>query len=306
MDKAFFVLFFYLRHIYVTMNLSFLPKKYVQAIRNINYDDLYEIRMRASFPVKVKIKTSYYYLTELGSSLFNMKSIICTKEDIDDIVKNVTECSIYAHNDKIKNGYLTTHEGIRIGVAGECVSDNDKIITIKNFSSLNIRIPHEIYGCANILYKYVYDAIMHNSIIISPPLFGKTTLLKDLIRIFNERHNVPILVIDERGEFSSVVGENIDTIRYSDKNYSFSCGIRVLAPSIVITDELCTKSDWECVSTASNSGVKVIASCHGQSLQDVIYNKNYIKGVFERFIVLKNCGQAGVIDKVYNGDYKEI
>ena len=50
--------------------------------------------------------------------------------------------------DEIINGYISYTGGIRIGVAGEVVTQNNIVKTIKNISSLNIRIPHQIKNCS--------------------------------------------------------------------------------------------------------------------------------------------------------------
>ena len=144
-------------------------------------DNLYEIRLRKNFPIKIKYEFRYCYLTKQGISLLSENAIICNDEMINDIINNVSDHSIYSYNDQIQNGYITTCDGIRIGIAGECVFENGKIITIKNFQSLNIRIPHNIYGCADYVYGKIFQSNIFNTLIVSPPFYGKTTLLKDLI-----------------------------------------------------------------------------------------------------------------------------
>lgn len=288
------------------MDLTFLPCKLYNAIFNCDINSMLEIRLRCGFGIKVNLNGNFFYLAESGATLLKERAIICQEEDINAVINNVTEHSIYAFNDKIKNGYLTTKDGVRIGITGECVCDKENIITIKNFSSLNIRIPNERLGCADKLYNIVYSDKIYNTLIISPPLYGKTTLLKDLARKFNVLNSISILVIDERGEFFNITGENIDRISNSNKSYAFTCGLRSMSPNLVITDELCEKTDWIFAKQATVSGVKVIASCHGTSLEDVLNSSFYIKNVFERFVVLETKGQAGVIGQVYNGDYKKL
>ena len=289
------------------MDLYFLPSKYTLALQHCNINSIYEIRMRVGYCTKIITDSSICYISESGFTLLKENALICTQDDIAQVVSNVTERSLYAHNDKIKFGFIVTRDGVRIGLAGECVNEEGRILTIKNFSSINIRIPHDIDGCSDVLYNYVQNKNnLYNTLIISPPIYGKTTLLKDLAKNINNKHTFPILIIDERGEFASVKGENIDIIKFSDKLYAFNCGIRALAPSLVITDELNNNSDWLCVKKASISGVKIIASCHGESLIDVLNNENFIKGVFERYVVLKNVGQPGIIDKVFDRNYNVI
>ena len=145
-----------------------------------------------------------------------------------------------------------------------------------------------------------------NSLIISPPSFGKTTILKDIIEKYNEKISKPILIIDERGEFADVDGENIDRVVYSNKLYAFTCGIRSMSPSIVFTDEIVTSLDWDCVKSASNCGVKVVASCHGASIEDVVSKPFFCKGIFERYFILESKEYPGILKSVYDKDLKLI
>ena len=283
---------------------SFLPVKIKIILKNIECQFLYELRFRAGFPVTANYKNKRVYLTNNGIDYQDNDAVICTLEDIKQIINVVTEQSLYAFNDRIKQGFITTRCGVRIGIAGDCVIDNGQVTTIKNINSLNIRIPHDIEGCANKLLKYVNsNGKIYSSLLISPPTCGKTTMLKDLIKKLNTNNIGSILVIDERGEFNHIGGVNIDTIRYSDKFYAFNYGIRSLSPSIIITDELSEVNDWKCAESAVNSGVKIIATCHGGEVDDIIKKRHFIKGIFDRYIVLKNDGIPGIIKNVYDKDY---
>lgn len=289
------------------MLLDFFPERYKKAIKLLNENVLYEVRLRKNYPVIINYGFKRYYLSDKGVSTFNDKSIVCLDSDIKEIIINITEHSVYAYNDKIKQGYITTPKGVRVGIAGECVFDEDKIITIKNYTSLLVRIPHDIFGCAeHIFNKINVDSNICNTIILSAPFLGKTTILKDLARIINNKYNKSILIIDERGEFSSVSGENIDIIRFSNKSFAFNYGIRTLAPSIVITDELSGDKDFEFAQKASNSGVKIIASCHANDVNDLRQKSYFIKNVFERYVVLGKNSEIGKIYGVYDKDFNMI
>ncbi len=291
------------------MDLSFFPERYVGILNKVNLIELYEIRLRIGYPVLLKFPNKTLYLGDCGETLLEENALICVQNDINDIINNVTEHSLYAFNDMIKNGYLSTNQGVRIGLAGECVFENGKIITIKNFSSLNIRIPHEIRNCSENFYNKIYnkkDNYLFNTLIISAPLYGKTTVLKDLARKIDKEDYGSILIIDERDEFVNVKGKNIDSIKYSDKLYAFEFSLRSMAPRVVITDELTTENDWQCVFNASNSGTAILASCHARTIEDVICKKYFKKGVFERYVLLKSSGNAGVLDCVYDGEFNII
>ena len=103
------------------MDLSFLPYEYIQSLKNIKLDKLYELRIRQDYPVIVNVMGKEGWLGINGITLLKNQAIIATKAHIELIIKAVTEFSPYAHNDRIKQGFLVTSDGIRIGLAGECV-----------------------------------------------------------------------------------------------------------------------------------------------------------------------------------------
>ncbi len=289
------------------MKLSFLPINYMSALENLEIKFLYEIRLRTCYPVKVNYLNQIYYLFDGGLVKDKDKAIICSQEDVNYIIMQITEHSLYAFNDRLKDGYITTINGIRVGIAGECVFNNNKIQTIKNFSSLNIRIPHEIEGCSTKIMPYIYnDNNIYSTIIISPPFLGKTTLLKDVMKNLNSLNIGSILVIDERGEFSLIKGENIDNIMYSNKNYAFNFALRSLSPKIVITDELSTIDDWLCAKNAISSGIKIIASCHSDSVENLRLKPSFIHNLFDRYIVLNNGNKFGQAKCVLDRDFKVL
>lgn len=279
------------------MNLSFLPLEILCQIENYDLDKLTEIRIRLNYPITVNYG---------GERITPVNNFRAKQSQIQYIIDNVTERSVYAYNNSIKQGFLTTKDGIRIGLCGECVFDKEGIITIKNFTSLNIRIPHFIKDCSKKIFPFVLQDKIYNSLIISPPARGKTTILKDLSVKLNDIDCGQILIIDERNEFSLVSGSNIDKIVYSDKQFAFDYALRSMSPEIVITDELCCDSDWKFVKSAVNSGVKVIASCHASTIQELKDKNFFIDGVFDRYIFLKNTCLPGILDCVYKGDFSLI
>ncbi len=286
------------------MNLDFLPADILVPIKRCG-ESLCEIRLRIGQPIKIKKQVEMFYLTENGYGQTKEKAIICSGNIIDKIILNVTERSIYAHNEKIKKGFLDAGKGVRIGLGGECVYDGQTLRTIKNISSLTIRFPHKIIGWADVIFnKIIFDNKVLSTLIVSPPMFGKTTMLKDIVRKANENNVGQLLIVDERGEFMGLSGENIDVIRYSDKAFAFECGIRSLAPNVIITDELYGVDDWKNVEYASLCGVSVVASCHAESIDDITNKPFFKKDIFKRYVFI-NCDESKnkclyVFDKDFN------
>ncbi len=288
------------------MEFSFLPKNIRQALKNVNLDYLYEIRLRNGYPIKINYQNDFCYLSKEGTSLNKNNAIVCSIDDINHIISCATEHSLYAFNDKIKDGFITVENGIRIGICGECVYSNNQLQTIKNFTSLNIRVAHEIKDCAEKHLKYIVNnGVINNTLIVSPPRLGKTTLLKDIASKLNDINKFSILIIDERGEFENVKGENIDSIKFCNKYYAFNYAIRSMSPSIVITDELLSQDDWICAKNVLSSGIKIIASCHSDGIDNLIKKEHFINDIFDRYIILSK-NNIGKIEKVFNKDFQVV
>lgn len=283
------------------MVLDFLPARIRNVIYREDLKDVYDVRLRTGYPVIVNRLGKGCYLTDNGLSESVCGAIRCDEAMIKSVVGALTEDSVYAFNEQLKNGFLVSKGGVRVGLAGECVFDCGKIVTIKNVSSLNVRIPHEIKNCSDTLYEKALKNGLCNLLIVSPPGRGKTTLLKDLVRKFNES-DTSVLVIDERGEFVTCGGAHVDFVKNSDKLYAFNYAVRSLSPKIVITDELCGENDWQCVKNARDSGVTVIASCHARSLNDVKSKKEFKEGVFDCFAILSSGGLPGRIESLIKNE----
>ena len=296
MGKSFFLVYIdkLLHRIY--QMLSFLPKNVQNALKHINLEYLYELRLRADKPIMVNYKGKYQYLSGFGVTERREKALKCTAFDIEDSVYRAGNFSVYSVEEQIKQGFITAKGGIRLGLAGEYVFDNGKPLTIRHFTSLCVRIPHEIYGCAQEIYDICMSDKVYNLLIASPPGLGKTTILRDLGRIIGEKTRKNLLVCDERGEISvGNMGESCDIVKYADKATAFTAGIRALRPDIIITDEL---SEHDCISLkkAIEAGVQVIATAH---FYDISYIKPPFSEIFEQFVLLDQ-EEIGKIKGIYN------
>ncbi len=283
------------------MELNFLPAKVLYALKNYNINCIYEIRLREGYPIKINYLGDKKLLLDDGGNV-----LVCKKVDIDYIIDSITECSLYAFSERIKDGYLTAKNGVRVGLAGECVCEDGVVLTIKNIKSLNIRIPHTVFGASDCIYEKLFKDKMYNTLIVAPPFSGKTTILKDLVRRINAETSLDVLIIDERGEFSCVVGENIDVISYAEKQASFLRGVRTLSPDVVIMDELGGVSDFSCVEYALSCGVKLIATVHGDNVKDLALKPYYKQGLFDRYVFLNGGIKKGVVNKILDAEFNEV
>lgn len=249
--------------------LEFLPERFLIAIQKINLEYLYEVRMRAEQPTMLRYGNEYLYLTDCGISRRKEGALIAGADEIEETVLAAGKFSIYAVEDQLKNGFITAENGERLGIAGHYVFENGQPLSVRDYTSLCIRIPHEIVGCAKEVYRTCCKGDMPNLLIASPPGQGKTTILRDLTRIISTDKGLNVLVCDERGEIGVLnVGERADVFRFADKRMAMGAGIRVMRPDVIVTDEI-TRADIPSLEMAKNSGVKVVASLHAGALQEI-------------------------------------
>lgn len=276
-----------------------LSPSILQQINYINYSTLYEVRLRLNQPLIVNI---------CGEN--KVLDYIVKQSDIEYVLNKCSNDSLYTVNDQITNGYICMDRGVRVGVCGEIVTVDGKIKTIKNITSLNIRVPHFIKNCSlNIFNQIVYGGKINNTLIIYPPGMGKTTMLRDIIYQLGLRTpNYNILIADERNEIAipDLPLKNADIFVRCSKKYAFVNGLRSMRPDILVTDEINYDNDIETLLYATTCGVKVIATMHAKNIDDIRNRPNmqYIinNKLFDRYIILSDTNGVGSVDGVYNAN----
>lgn len=274
---------------------------------SLRYEDLEEIRIRVNCPIILKFNNKEEIIQDKISS-----------NDTKEILQYVCENSIYAYQNEINNGYITIRGGHRIGVTGNCVIASNKVINISYIYSLNFRIAKQRLGAANNVIKHVInikDNDIYNTLIVSPPGAGKTTILRDLIRqisngidYINFRGRT-IGVADERGEIASMykgvpqndVGIRTDVLDNVQKNIGMEMLIRSMAPEIIVADEIGNLEDVKAINYATSCGIRGIFTAHGGSFEDIKKNL-YLTKLLE----LKLFEVIIFLDKSNKGKIKEI
>lgn len=277
-----------------------------------NYDDLYEIRMRVGRPVFLICRGGECFLRGRGSSPY-----LVTDEDVKETLEYVSGYSLYAYEDEIRQGYISVQGGHRVGITGKVILDGDRIRGMKYISCINLRIAHEIPGCADAVMPFVRtkDWTAH-TLIISPPRCGKTTLLRDIIRQLSsgtkDAPGVTVGVVDERSEIAGCyqgipqndLGERTDVLDACPKAEGMQMLIRSMSPAVVAVDELGREEDFRAVESVIHCGCKLIATAHGDSLTDILRKPFFARlremQVFERYIVLGNEKMAGTVTGIFD------
>lgn len=267
--------------------LEYFPNKIVQAILNsINekeIETLEEIRIRVSKQIILKLANKEI-LTEY----------IITTQDILEIVEKITENSIYSYQQQICLGYITLKGGHRVGISGNVVMEDNKVINVNYIYSLNFRIARQIIGAADkVVNEVLKNDEVSNTLIISKPGAGKTTILRDLIRIISKTKTVG--VVDERGEIAAMyknepqndLGIKVDILSNISKSLGIKMLVRSMAPDVIVADEIGTKEDIEAIKYAVTSGVKGIFTAHANNIEDV-----------KKSPILKELLDLNLIDKI--------
>ena len=282
--------------------VKLFPPRVVEALGEYLKDNaLQEIRLKIEKPIIITSSKGEVVL-----------SYILGREDIKYILQRISNYSLYAYEEEIRQGFITIRGGHRVGLAGECVMDNGKVKTIRNISSLNIRISKEIIGASKNIMKFILkDNKVNNTLIISPPKCGKTTLLRDISRNISNMGK-RVAIIDERSEIAASylgvpqmkVGIRTDVLDNCLKSEGLIMAIRSLSPEIIICDEIGTLKDIEALIMAFNSGVNIIVTLHGESIDDLtnrsVFKELLENNVVERVILLSNREGVGTVENVYS------
>ena len=299
--------------------ISSEPRSILKKVAPVHMVTIEEIRLRANRPLMLHTKRSDWFVDLSGYLKKDYDDCyVVSREDIAKTLELISGNSIYAFQEDIKNGFITLKGGYRVGIAGRVIFDGTGVKNIKDFSGLNIRISREVCGCSNMIMKYIVKSSrdIFNTLLISPPQCGKTTILRDIARNISDGINdldfegLKVGVIDERSEIASCykgvpqnhTGVRTDILDACPKTIGMDTMLRSMSPQVIITDEIGNEGDGDSIKRVINAGVKIIATAHGYNISELKTRQEVIdlieEKVFERYVVLSSRKGPGTLEEI--------
>lgn len=308
--------------------LNSLSPKLREQIINIQDEDINieEIRLRVEKPLIINSNNKDYFYNKSSNKLDtkNLNSYVVKKEDIEQTFQLMCKYSIHSFIDDIKKGFITLKGGHRVGIVGKVIIEDGQVKNIKHISSLNIRISREVLNCSKKVLNHIIknSKEVNNTLIISPPQCGKTTLVRDIVRNLSNGNKemgfkgIKVALIDERNEISGSylgiaqmdVGIRTDIIETCPKDIGIMMLLRAMSPNLIVTDEIGSEKEIKALYTALNGGVSLITTVHGNSIEDIRERKELSKlldkELFKKVIILSSKNGPGTIEKIYDLEEK--
>ena len=293
---------------------KYLPSRFKELLINFQSSNIQEIRLRINRAFALTIDNTEKYLLPCGTlSESSSYGIVCTQEDISQCFDSICNHSVHSYARELSQGYITIEGGNRVGICGTYVFKGNDLHTIKDISSINIRISNEFRGSANEIFKLVDFSEPRGILLIGKPLSGKTTILRDLCRLVSYKFKVSL--IDERSEIASVyngipqsnIGLKVDVFNGYPKDIGINSAIRTMSPDIIFCDEIGTINDFKSIKFGAICGVKFVCTAHADSISQVLDNSNFNQilgtNAFDYIITLGSGSNIGkVLDiKSING-----
>ncbi len=273
-------------------------------IKSSSFKSAEEIRLRVNRPVRVASGGKMYYLGREGELNKHPDDVVvCHREELERCLELMSDYSLYAFHEEIKNGFITLPGGHRVGICGQAVCDKGEVKHIKNISSMNFRLAGQHIGIAKeLVNRLLRPGGIYSTLILSPAGCGKTTLLRDIVRFISDS-GVNVSVIDERSEIAACykgipqndVGDCTDVMDMVPKSRGIMMVLRAMAPRVIAVDEINQSEDLRAIRSARACGAALLCTMHSD--ENMLEHDITEEKIFDRYIQL-GCDRSC---RVYDG-----
>lgn len=252
-----------------------------------------EIRLRAGKGLSL--------LGETGREQFFPDTQWVGQQELQSVIEITTHASFHTAMDKLCRGYLPLPGGNRLGIAGSAAMEQGHIHHFQALSSLSLRIAHQVPGVAAPVARQLEEKGLHKGscLILAPPGHGKTTFLRDLIRIYSDVWQMRVGVADERGEIAALhngvpqfsIGRTVDVVEGCSKGEGGILLLRSMNPQAIAMDEVTSPEDVDALCMIAHCGTAVLATAHAASVDEVqerpLYQRLFRQRIFQAVICIK-------------------
>lgn len=158
-----------------------------------------------------------------------------------------------------------------------------RISAIKNrhgkIVGLTCRVGRAVYGAANIIMDYI--KLNKSVLILGRPGVGKTTILREVARILNDEMKKRVVIVDTSNEIGGdgdIPHASIGRARRMQvpspelQHKVMIEAVENHMPEVIIIDEMGTLEEAYAARTIAERGVQLIATAHGNTLENIIMN----------------------------------
>ena len=268
--------------------VSLLPVSYGSYVRQFEEEDVEELRLRLGQPPSLSIRGKERCLT--------LPKV--QEADLIYVVEKASRASLYSVRAQLEEGYIS-YRGLRVGVCGAADLRDGRVGGFRSYGSVSIRIPGEYRGILDPLESQFRWENFQNTLILSPPGGGKTTALREMLRLMSES-GIRMGVVDERNELSASdtegqafdLGPRTDVLVHVPKAQGAMILLRNMTPQVIAMDEITKPEDVKAVEILAGCGTGILASAHGTEVQALkrrrLYRELLDTGIFTRALIIKN------------------
>lgn len=273
-----------------------LPQRLREAVR-LGLRDAEELHLRAQRPLMAAQADGREQPLLRGGA-----PVMVTEEELRLTLEMATRASYHTAQSRLRAGFLSLPGGHRLGVAGSVTLREGRVWGIQTLSSLCLRVAHPVRGMADALAEQLFKPAPRSSLLLSPPGGGKTTLLRELLRLASDRYGLRPCVADERGEVAGLwrgvpqfdIGVRTDVLDGCPKAEGLLLLLRSMSPQLLAADEITAPEDVSALSGAANCAVPVLATAHAASVEELrqraLYRRLLEERVFPTAVLIQRAG----------------